>query len=78
MTRADLPYRQAACGRSTRLTPAATSFSRLRVVDPALARNLHSGHNIGLIASLLLDRRVLVLGAGVTGCGNDILNGAEL
>jgi hypothetical protein len=25
-----------------------------------------------------LDRRVLVLGAGVTGCGNDILNGAEL
>jgi hypothetical protein len=33
---------------------------------------------VGLTATLLLDGRVLVVGANVTGSGNDILNGAEL
>jgi putative SOS response-associated peptidase YedK len=41
-----LPYRQAAGGHSARLTPAATSFFTYASCLPALACNLHSGHNM--------------------------------
>ncbi len=50
--------------------------------NPATGRFSPTGamtaERVGLTATLLLDGRVLVVGANVTGTGIDILNGAEL